>query len=107
MLRRKLRFTPPIKLVPKPSAPFSQKTVLRVICEITNISIKNEKRVAEIVFSEFAPVYNNKLIDTKTNKNPLITLENGRILQLPRKITLVTPNFTMKIYHENDIIINI
>lgn len=74
--------------------------------EITNISIKNEKRVAEIVFSEFAPVYNNKLIDTKTNKNPLITLENGKILQLPRKITLVTPNFTMKIYHENDIIIN-
>ena len=74
--------------------------------EITNISIKNEKRVAEIVFSEFAPVYNNKLIDTKTNKNPLITLENGRILQLPRKITLETPNFTMKIYHENDIIIN-
>ena len=74
--------------------------------EIINISIKNEKRVAEIVFSEFAPVYNNKLIDTKTNKNPLITLENGKILQLPRKITLVTPNFTMKIYHENDIIIN-
>ena len=74
--------------------------------EITNISIKNEKRVAEIVFSEFAPVYNNKLIDTKTNKNPLITLENGKILQLPRKITLVTPNFTMKIYHENDIVIN-
>jgi len=74
--------------------------------EITNISIKNERRVAEIVFSEFAPVYNNKLIDTKTNKNPLITLENGSILQLPRKITLVTPNFTMQIYHENDIIIN-
>ncbi|MBT4633985.1 DUF4292 domain-containing protein [bacterium] len=74
--------------------------------EITNISINSKRRVAEIVFSEFVPIYNNKLIDTKTNKHPLITLENGRILRLPRKITLVTPNFTMKIYHENDIVVN-
>ena len=45
-------------------------------------------------------------LNNLSNKDSYILLKSGKELMLPRKIVLKTPNFSMQVKLQNDIIIN-
>ena len=69
--------------------------------QITKITL-NDGREAEIEYLDYRKVNLNNL----SNKDNYILLKSGEELMLPRKIVLKTPNFSMQVKLQNDIIIN-
>ena len=69
--------------------------------EITKITL-DDGREAEIDYLDYRKVN----INNHPNEDSYHVLKSGKALMLPRKIILKTPNFSMQVNLQNDIIIN-